>query len=117
MFGNKIFPFSFILYLSSFAACTSYQPPFTHYLCHTMTFAEVLKVAKQNKMSVYEEIAVYKGYRLLCFKSDTSGPDVFLIVNLEGKPVLRNFQNGMMNDRILINYVEDFDRHNNLEID
>lgn len=91
----------------SLAACTAYQPPFTHHLDPRMTFADVLSVAQEKGYGGYCEIADYKDYRLLCFKNDESGDDVFLVVNKTGNPILRTLEYGRIDEAKLVNFVDD----------
>jgi len=91
----------------SFAACAAYQPPFTHHLDSRMTFAEVLSVAQEKGYGNYCEIADYKGYRLLRFKNDEGGGEVFLVVNKMGKPMLHTLEYGRIDQTKLVNFVDD----------
>lgn len=95
----------------SFAACAAYQPPFTHQLDPRMTLAEVLSVAQEKGYGNYCEIADYKGYRLLCFKSDEGGGEVFLVVNKRGRPMLRTLEYGRIDETSLVNFVDDLLMH------
>lgn len=98
----------FFLVLSlSFVACAAYQPPFTHHLDQRMNFADVLSVAQEKGYGSYCEIADYKGYRLLCFKNDEAGGDVFLVVNKLGKPMLCTLEYGTIDEANLVNFVDD----------
>jgi len=72
-----------------------------------MTFADVLSVAQEKGYGNYCEIAGYKGYRLLCFKNDEGGGDVFLVVNKMGKPMLRTLEYGTIDKTKLVNFVDD----------
>jgi hypothetical protein len=92
-------------------ACAAYQPPFTHYLNPGMTFADVLYVAQEQGYGSYREIADYKGYRLLRFRNDEVGGEVFLVVNKLGEPMLRALEYGRIDEAKLVNFVDDLIIH------
>lgn len=92
--------------------CTAYQPPFTQHLTQAMTFDKVLQVASEDGYGRYSEVAQYKGYRLLCFVQGESGDEVYLVVNSQGRPMLRTMAYDSLDREKLINFVDDLLKHN-----
>ena len=101
------------LFISSlfFAGCTAYQPPFTQHLTQDMTFDRVLRVAVEEGYGSYSEVAQYKGYRLLCFARGAGGEEVYLVVNSQGRPMMRTMAYDRLDKEKLVNFVDDLLKH------
>jgi hypothetical protein len=109
-----VWPLCFFFLARCLSGCAACGPPFTRHLTQTMTLERVLQVAAEEGYGTSREVAQYKGYRLLCFARGEGGggDEVFLVVNGQGRPMLRNVAYDRMDRETLVNFVEDLLRHN-----
>ncbi len=96
--------FLFMLFLGG---CAEYQPPFTHYITPDMDFETVRSVAAEHGYASFKKLAEYRGYQLLDFVKNDGSNEVFLVVDVELRPAMRNFGYGKIDSKQLVHFVDD----------